>query len=323
MDNTIIQQGRFTSDGTAQQIDVRSDIDWMEVINDTQWSTTQATGRGVRFVWQRGLADGYGWEFTKADNVNTLQGEKITSGGFTLLDTSDQTPGAAVTGTTITKAGPPVCTANAHGYSNGDRVRIYSSDTMGQINGLDFTIGSVATNTFELTHIDTNTANFTAATAFAVRKLPNNPIFFPRLRYITAVTTGTSTEIQMSVTHGMSVGDAVRMSVPSAFGMTQLDGLLGTITAVNTTTNTLTVDIDSSAFTAFAWPTSATFVNGSNGQWAQVVPVGDDSTNSLADATDNVSIIGMELGAGIDGPAGSSSDVIYWRAGKSFSVDNS
>lgn len=324
MDNTIIQQGRFTSDGTATQIDVRSDIDWMVVINDTQWSTTQATGRGVRFEWQRGLADGQGWEYTKADSsTNVLNAEKITSGGFTLLDTSVQTPGAAVTGTAITKADPPEVTAASHGYSNGDRVRIYSSDTMGQINGLDFTIGSVATNTFELTHMDTNTANFTVATALSVRKLPNNPIFFPRVRYITAVTTGATTEVQMSVTHGMSVGDYVRFEVPSAFGMVELDGLAGTISAVNTTTNTITVDIDSAAFTAFAWPTSATFVNGSNGQWAQVIPVGDNSTNSLADATDNVSIIGMELGAGIDGPAGSSSDVIYWRAGKAFSVSNS
>jgi len=323
MDNTIIQQGRFTSDGTAKILDIRSDIDWMVVINDTQWSTTQATGRGVRFEWQRGLADGYGWEYTKANSSsNALQGEKLTSGGFTLLDTSDQAPEAAIVGTTITKAGPPVCSAT-NTFSNGDRVRIFASDEMDQLNGLDFTVGSVSGSDFELSYIDTNTGNFTASTAFQVRKLPNNPIFFPRLRYITAVTTGATTEVQMSVTHGMSVGDAVRFKVPSAFGMTQLDDLLGTISAVNTTTNTITVDIDSQAFTAFAWPTAATFTNGSNGQWAQVIPVGNDSVNSLADATDNVSIIGMELGAGIDGPAGSSNDVIYWRAGKSFSVDNS
>jgi len=30
----------------------------------------------------------------------------------------------------------------------------------------------------------------------------------------------------------------------------------------------------------------------------------------------------MKLAAGADSPAGSSSDVIYWRAGKSFSVSN-
>jgi hypothetical protein len=119
----------------------------------------------------------------------------------------------------------------------------------------------------------------------------------------------------MSVTHGFSVDEVVRFIVPSDFGMTQLDNLTGKITAVNTTTNTITVDIDSSAFTAFAWPAASSAPL----NFAQVVPVGIDGSNSVSDATDNVSFIGMELGAGADGPAGSSSDVIYWRAGKAFS----
>jgi len=317
MDSTIIQQGKFTSDGAVKRLAIRSDVDWMEVINYTQSATTQTTGRGVAFRWQRGMAADAGIMHTKQDSANALDLEVITTGGFTLLDTTSQEPEAAKTGTTITKAGPPVCTATAHGYSNGDTVRIINSDNMGQINGLEFTVGSVASNTFELSYIDTNTANFTAATSFSVRKIPNDPIFQPRHRVITAVTTGTTTEVQMSVTHGYSVGEVVRFAVDSKFGMTQLDSLTGQITAVNTTTNTITVDIDSSAFTAFAWPaaTSAPLT------FAQVTPVGS-GTQALTDATDNVSIIGMELGAGADSPAGSTSDVIYWRAGKSFSVDN-
>jgi uncharacterized protein YjdB len=123
----------------------------------------------------------------------------------------------------------------------------------------------------------------------------------------------------MSVTHGYSVDEVVRFSVPSVFGMTQLDGLTGKITAVNTTTNTITVDINSSAFTAFAWPAASSAPL----TFAQVIPLGAEGTNSVSDATDNVSILGMELGAGADGPAGSASDVIYWRAGKAFSVATS
>jgi hypothetical protein len=316
MDSTVVQTGYFTSDGTAKQLDVRSDIDWMEVINYTQSATTQTTGRGVMFRWQRGMAAATGIMFTKQDSANALDLETLSSGGFTLLDTSSQAPGAAVTGTTITKANPPVCTAAGHGYSDGDTVRIINSDNMDQINGMEFTIGSVATNTFELSYIDTNTANFTASTSFTVRKIPNQPQFQLRRRYITAVpSTGTTTEVQMSVTHGFSVDEVVRFIVPSDFGMTQLDNLTGKITAVNTTTNTITVDIDSSAFTAFAWPAASSAPL----NFAQVVPVGIDGSNSVSDATDNVSFIGMELGAGADGPAGSSSDVIYWRAGKAFS----
>lgn len=316
MDGTIVQQGSFTSDGTAKQLSIRSDVDWMEVINYTQAATTQTTGRGVMFRWQRGMAAGTGIMYTKQDSANALDLETLSSGGFTLLDTSSQAPGAEVTGTTITKANPPVCTATAHGYSNGDVVRIYSSDNMGQLNGMEFTIGSVAANTFELSYINTNTANFTASTAFKVRKIPNQPQFYPRARQITAVSTGTTTTITMSVTHGYAVDDVVRFSVPSVWGMTQLDGLTGKITAVSTANNTITVDVDSSAFTAFAWPAASAAPL----TFAQVIPLGENGSQALTDATENQSIIGMELGAGADGPGGSSSDVIYWRAGKSFSV---
>jgi len=318
MSETIILQGSFTSDGTAKQLSLRSDVDWMEVINYTQSATTQTTGRGVAFRWQRGMAADTGIMYTKQDSANAIDLEALASGGFTLLDTSSQAPEASVTGTTITKASPPVCTATGHGYSNGDVVRIINSDNMAQINGLEFTIGSVATNTFELSYINTNIANFTASTSFAVRKLPNYPIFAPRNRQITAVTTGATTVVQMSVTHGYQVGEVVRFSVPSVWGMTQLDGLTGEITAINTTTNTITVDVDSSAFTAFAFPAASAAPL----TFAQVIPLGD-AGNVLTGATDNVALIGMELAAGADSPAGSTSDVIYWRAGKSFSVATS
>jgi hypothetical protein len=104
--------------------------------------------------------------------------------------------------------------------------------------------------------------------------------------------------------------------------MTEMDNLIGNITAVSTANNTITVDINSSAFTAFSFPLTA----GVPFTFAEVIPVGETANgtfaNSLDDATNNVSIIGMKLAAGVDSPAGSSSDVVYWRAGKSFSVSN-
>ena len=172
MDNTIIQQGRFTSDGNAAFIDIRSDVDWMEVINETQWATTQATGRGVKFEWQRGLTAGHAFEYTKADASNALQAEKVTSGGFTLID-PNAGPSAIVTGTTITKASPAVCTAASHGFENGDLVEFSNLTNMPQISAGSaiFSIGNVTTNTFELTYFNTNTANFTAEAAFGVHRL--------------------------------------------------------------------------------------------------------------------------------------------------------
>lgn len=320
---TVIQQGRFTSDGNAKNLDIRSDVDWIEVINETQWATTQTPGRGVKFEWQRGLASGHAFEYTKADGANTLQAEKVTSGGFTLLDTSNRAPEAEKTGTTITKAAPAVCTVSSHGYSTGDIVRIYSSDNMDQLNGLLFSITSTGTNTFTLTNMDTNTSNFTASTSFKVRRIPNDPIYFPRNRIITNISQASQAIVTLAVSHSFSVGELITFNVSSDFGMTELDGLRGEIVSTgdadaNGFTNTITVDIDTSAFTAFAYP-AATAIPLTH---PQVIPFGDDS-DVFTGATENVSFIGMKLGAGIDGPAGSSSDVIYWRAGKSVAISNS
>ena len=151
-----IASGSFTSDGTAHQIALRSDFNVFRVWNRTQAATTQATGRGCRFEWQRGMSDGEAFMWTKQNASNAVDLEVVTSGGFTRVDQSSQTLGAAqaLSGTEVTAANPAVVTCTAHGYSNGDRVRIYGTTAMLQIAGYDFTIGNVSTNDFELSYLD-------------------------------------------------------------------------------------------------------------------------------------------------------------------------
>lgn len=324
-----LQQGKFTSTGQAKDISIRSDVDWMWVYNYTQATTQQSTGRGVKFYWQRGMASDAGIEYKKADSsVDTLEMVTVSSGGFTLLDTSIQQPAEEIDGSTVTKAAPPVCTvASTASLTTGDTVRFYGSDTMAQINGLPFTITVLNGTTFNLAYINTNTANFTAATDFKIRRLPNQPQFYPRLRYITNISKATQAIITMSVTHQFTAGQKVRLHCSPVFGMSQIDGLQATIVAVGAAdadgfTNTITVDIDTSSFTTFAWPaaTEAPLT------WASVVPIGEAATapyqNNLDDATRNTSFIGLRLAGGAQSPAGSSGDVIYYVAGKSLIVNN-
>lgn len=313
----LVASGRFTSTGAAKDIVLRSDVDFMEVINFTQQATTQATGRGIQFQWQRGLADGAGFMISKENAASTVTFETISSGGFSLKDTSEQAPEAAVTGTAITAASPAVVTAVAHGYSVGDRVRIYSSTGMLQIAGMEFTVTAVGgANSFTLGYLDAS-GFAAAATALQARRIPNNPLYAPEANWITGITAAANAVVTMSVTHGLAIGDQVRLNVPSEFGMVQADGKSAKVLAVNTTNNTVTLDLDSSGFTAFAFPASASvpFTH------AQLVPFGDQSTN-VDQALDNDSKLLMKLHAGVDSPAGSSSDVIYWRAYKSAIVDN-
>ena len=311
-------QGFFTSTGAAKLLNIPSGVNWMEVMNYTQLATQQSTGRGVKFFWQQGMNPGTGVIYTKTNSTDVLNGNVMASGGFTPYSGASPSIGAAVTGTTITKASPPVCTATAHGYSNGQVVRIIHSDNMSQINGVPFTINNVATNTFDLAFMNTNTANFTAATSFTVRSLPSD-MFQPQRYYITAITQAASAVITLSVTHNFLVNDVVRILVPSAFGMTQINEAQGQITAIDTTNNTITVNINSSGYTAFAWPATTAVPM----TFAQVVPIGQTQTQDLNDATFNQSINGMLLGAGVSAPAGSNGDVIYWRAGTSVQLQTS
>lgn len=62
----------------------------------------------------------------------------------------ETTRAAAKTITGITAASPPVVTATAHGYSNGDIVVITGVVGMVQVNDRCFQVASVTTDTFEL-----------------------------------------------------------------------------------------------------------------------------------------------------------------------------
>ena len=326
--STIIQQGRFTADGTAEEIQVRSDIDWMEVVNYTIADAAQTTAVGVQYYWQRGMANDTGIEYKKSNAANAADlTDAMASGGFTLLDTSaSPLDSLNATTTAISTAAIPVVTnSGTNALSAGDVVRIINTTSAQQLGGFDFTVGhnTLGTTTFSLDYMETLAL---AGTTGSWRKIKFQPQFYPRHRFITKMTAATSMVVTMSVTHGYTVGQAVRFKVPAGYGMVEADDLIGNITAIDTTLttgNSITVDIDSSAFTAFAFPVNADVPFTP----ALVIPVGEAASeayaNLLDDATNNVSFIGMSLAAGADSPAGATSDVIYWRAGKSFSVSNS
>lgn len=310
-----VASGSFTSTGVAVNIPLRSGFDVFEVINQTQAATQQTPGRGVKFEWQAGMGNGTGIEYKKTDATDALNMVWLTSGGFTPYDTSVNTLGAqkALASTYVTQANPAVVTVTSHGYSNGDMVRIYGTTSMLQISGYTFTIAAVSTNTFTLAYLDSS-GFASAATAGYVRKVPQLPIYYPYNNRITAITAANPAVVTLAVTHGLTVGQKVRVHCTSDYGMAEINNLIGTISAVSTANNTITLgDIDSSGFTAFAFPTSAAAGTGQGVQPAYICPVGD-ANGVLDGATDNTANVGITLAAGAQAPAGSNGDVIYWRA---------
>lgn len=327
---TIIQQGFFTSTGAPVTLNIRSGVDWIETTNYTQ-IVAGTVGVGYQFMWQAGMPNGSSIE-TQANGAGTATNLIPGTGGFTIVDSSTNMLGAAIATTAATNATRPVVsTASTAGLAAGNVVRIYNNATIGAagqpaLQGMDFSIDTIVANTsFRIANILAN-APGAAGTAGFYRKVNFPSIFYPRNRFIVNITQAVQAVVTTSVDHLLTVGQEVRFNVPvnsqgtALYGMSQINGLLGSIVAV--TASTFTVDIDTTTFTAFQIPTAAQ-IGPSAFTQPQVIPVGENSViapNNLDDATVNTAFIGVVLDAGADAPAGIAADVIYWKAGKSFNV---
>lgn len=293
--------GTFTSTGVLENIDLPSGYTEFEMTNITDIGSAAAATPVMKAEGTSVMASGSAIFATKTNGATTIDISDTTlTGGFTFVeDSGSELLGAEnTTISAITNASPPVVSlTSTTGLASGDVIRLFNTTSALQLASMDYTIDTVVTNT-SLNLAFVGTAPGSAAVLGTLRRVPFDPRYYPRRRFITAVTAATSAVLTLSVTHGFTAGQAVRIKLPAAWGMIEMDNLIGNITAINTTTNTITVDIDSSSFTAFAYPNSATA--GTGVELPQVVPFGETANgtfaNNLDDATDNQSFRGVQVG---------------------------
>lgn len=332
---TIISQGTFTQPSTAinQTIPLPSGVDYFVTTNLTQMATTANPGVCVKGEWFGGglFADNDGLRWTKTNSSSAINITKFStataSNGFTYVRTYPQ-PQAALTGTTITNANPAVASVT-NTYSEGDQVVIYNAVGMQQISGMTFTISSVSGSGFTLTGL--NASGFSAgATSFLVRRVaPALPVQ-PQFYYVTGVTQAAQGVVTTSQKHNYVVGQCVEFSIPGALGMIQLNNFYQPqskppmITAV--TDYTFTINVNTTGYTAFAFPTSAQSPTAQ--LFATVAPQGQRATfNPITNVQTGYNFLQvpfhtalfipyMILPAGAQSPGGQANDVIVWQAYK-------
>jgi len=325
---TLFQQDSFTSAGAGVRIPLVGSSDYFKTINMTQAATQQATGRGVIFEWFKGVTpDDGALETKKTNSTDALNLVTVTSGGFTYVPTAPIVEAQAANAITAITAASPAVVSQTNTYSDGDIIRLYGTTGMLQIAGMDFQISSTSGSAYTL--IGLRAAGFAAAaTAGNTRRISRFSAMLPETLYVTEITKATSAVVRTSIdpTLVYVVGMKVHFSVPYSFGMTQMNGLTGKITALSSANYTMTVDIDSSAFTTFAFPASSASPTAQ--LFATIAPAGastqytpSTSVQTGYDFTTQPFRTAqltpyMYLAAGAQSPAGSTSDVIVWQSWK-------
>lgn len=326
---TIITGGSFTSTGAGVRIPLPSSADYMEVANITQTAATNpntvilSKWYGPKFGVGASAADaGIRTVKTTADLTGAY-----ASGGFTYVTVAPVVePQSANAITAITAASPAVVT-QTNTYANGDILQFYNTTGMLQIAGMNFQISSVSGSGYTL--IGLRAAGFAAAaTAGFTRRISKFAAVDPQFLFVTEITQANQAVVRTSVdpTQYYAVGMKVHFSIPYSFGMTQMNQLTGTIVAMSATNYTMTVDINSSAFTAFAFPASSASPTAQ--LFATVAPAG---ASTQVDPVTGVQTgynfqyqpfrTGqftpyMYLAGGAQSPAGAASDIIDWTAYK-------
>lgn len=336
MDNTIIQQGNFVSNGVNVTLNLRSDVDWIYTYNYTK-ITANALSTGYKFYWQRGMPQAGGLEYQSNAGGTAVDILTLATGGFTLVDTSVNPISAGGTISAIDGDGgvggvPRLTVASTAGLVTGSVILINNVAGAQELGGYYFYVSVV-----DGTHLDLLGMSAIADGTAGTYKVVNFPqMFQPAVCTISNVTTDTpplgNSTIETTFPHGYSVGQLVRFTIPPLFGMVQLDGLVGTVTSVTTAVE-FDTDIDISGFTAFTFPVSASvpfspaiavpFGQFTGSPTGPSFNLGGAQVNGLQDSVTNTAELGIILtGGGADTPAGVDDDLIYWVAGKSFSIDN-
>ena len=301
---------KYTANGSAKLLDLPHGADYVMVKNLTQWGASANPGVHVQAEWFPSLNAGEALTIQNDNSANSIELEKITADGFRYLDPDNLATSAASTVSGITAASPAVATTSAaHGLVAGDVFRLTGTTGMLQVAGMLFSVKAAPSTTTLSMFLDAS-GFAAAATAGSLQKIQDKR-FLPAYRYITGITKAANAVVTMSVAHQYSVGQQLKLRIPAGFGMVEMDGLTGNITDIDTTNNTVTLDIDSSGFTTFAFPLSGAvpFSFAMVEPYGNVLPAGNLLSGDEG-ILKNTAKIQMELGTAIAGAANDVMEVL-------------
>ena len=331
---TILDGGSFTSTGVGVKIPLPSSADYFKTINVTQMALTGTVCvAGEWFGSKFGVgasAANNGLRWRKAGSSAILIDAFSTataSDGFTYVTTVPQVEAQNANAITAITAASPAVVSQTNTYSNGDILQFYSTTGMLQIAGMNFQISSASGAAYTL--IGLRAAGFAfAGTAGYTRRISKMLAVDPQYLFVTEITKATQAVVRCSVdpTAYYSVGMKVHFSIPYSFGMYEMNQLTGKIVSMSAANYTMTVDIDSSAFTTFAFPASSASPTaqlfatvapaGASTQFNPITSVQTGYDFNLQPFRTGQFTPYMYCGGGAASPSGAANDVINWMSYK-------
>jgi len=324
----FIEGGSFTSDATLMKqivLSARPDFFWLR--NRTAWGD-DAAETSVESWWRYGMAQDAAQTSDQIVTTGALAAEAVTSGGFIFIDTANPPVYSALATTAITGSAATyvVSMADTGSIAAGDWVRLYGTTGELQLAGYPFQVSAVTANvSITLGYMATGGEVLAAdATAGSVKKyIPS--MMYPRHAWIAAISQATQAVVYFTGKNDYSPGEILSFRVSSAFGMKELNNVHARVLSVvnSSTESSVTLDLDTTGFTAFSFPTSAVAAAGVSPAVAVpsasgVIPLAGSATNpqipegtNLLDAWDNRNAYVMQLGSNV---ITSSSHVYDWTA---------
>ena len=310
----------------------------------TNWGANDGTDytaiANVSSEWFSSMAPGSYLQTGQSDaaiGAAALYPTAGTTGGFTFIDSSKPPTYAALPSSGIDTTTWVVSMSNTGNIAIGSWVRVLNPVGALEANGIVAQVTDIDVNvSITLGYVATAVSNglsFAAnATSASILQIWP-PQWYPKAQQVLYVTQANQAVVYFAKPNDYTPGELVDFTIPVAYGMTQLSyltGLPGGAARVLSVTNSatessITLAINTTGYTAFIYPTSATYkANASppvcypagsgivpfNG--SATIPLSPPGTN-LQDAFDNRNQFYMNLGLNV---VGASDATIQWMAFK-------
>lgn len=327
--------------------------DWVIVKNLTNWGDATAV-TSIESEWFSSMAQGSYKSMDQTVTTNALSTNTGTSGGFTFVDQTNPPTYTKVSITAINGTTFVVSTANTTGISVGDFVRLINVAGAAELSGFLFQVTAVSAGVsitlgYAATAATAKGSGYGNGTTGFIQKVYPG-FMYPASRQVLFVSQATQAKVYFARQNDFTPGEMVDFNIPAPYGMTQLSFLTGNATSITggnkagparvlTVTNTasessITLDYDTTGFTAFTYPSSANFSGGGSPPTcfpagSGVVPLNGSATipqsppgTNLQDAFDNRAQYVMNLGLNIVGAASANMVVMAFKADFNNAITN-